>query len=214
MRNRILRRMRSREAVASFDRVALRRLRDERNLTQEELASLVFRDARRRTTIAAYETGSSLPGIDAFTELVRKLGVEPFDLLTVDEEDAALADHRARLGLSKARFADLVSVDVGEWDAIERGRQPFRTDVALRAAEVLEIELHEAEAAWKRGRSRLRIRHLGHDPDELEITADRLDDHADRWRDELGPDDLEVLARGARALRATAATAEATGRHR
>lgn len=56
----------------------LKRIRKERNLTQQELAELVGLD---RTTVTKYETGKAKPSHDVLLKLSGALDVSPAELL-------------------------------------------------------------------------------------------------------------------------------------
>ncbi len=61
----------------------LKRIRQERNLTQQQMADLLF---VTQQTISGWEKGKAMPAVDTLTDIADKLGVEIYDLIyPVDE---------------------------------------------------------------------------------------------------------------------------------
>lgn len=200
--------MRTNEAVDSFNAAALRRVRDERGLSQAELAAEV---GARPAQISGYERGERVPGIETFVALARVLEVDPFTLAGVDASTATLADHRARCGVSKAALAAKVGLTEKAWAQIESGRQQdvLERDLAERVGEVLGLDAEAVRAARERGRARRAARRLRSSPVsraryELAETAERLAVHAERFKDELSPSALSAVSASILALRALA----------
>lgn len=65
--------------------IVLRRLRDERGLTQEDLA---YESGLARTFIAKMETGRRQPSITTVFRLAESLGVRPSEIVALTEEEA------------------------------------------------------------------------------------------------------------------------------
>lgn len=62
----------------------LRRLRLERGLSQEKLANMI---GRGRVSITEWELGTKYPQVNWLYEIAEKLGVEPSELINVENSD-------------------------------------------------------------------------------------------------------------------------------
>ncbi|MBR4578879.1 MAG: helix-turn-helix domain-containing protein [Oscillospiraceae bacterium] len=125
----------------------VRKLRTKRNLTQQELADLLFVS---RKTIGNWETGGRLPDISTLASLARHLGVQTYELLDemyIDEGDSPIVIVVEKERLILNSFVQLIrsalpEVQVFGFDSfseVHRFASVNQISVAF-----IDVELHEA----------------------------------------------------------------------
>ncbi len=145
----------------NFDPAALRRLRQARGLTQEQLAKAL---GVSRTYVIYWErprvdpnTGrlvATQPEPATLVALADLLEVEPHELTTVDPQQATLADLRTWAGLTQRQLAERVGAAGPTIASIEQGRRRLRPELAERIATKLQIPTEAVMAAAQRHRRR------------------------------------------------------------
>lgn len=143
----------------NFDPSALRRIRQARGLTQQQLAEAI---GVARTYVVYWERSHVDPnsgrarGVqpepDTLVALAELLGVKPHELTTVDPQQATLADLRTWAGLTQRQLAARVGVAGPTISSIEQGRRRLRPELAERIAAELQLPVATVIAAAQRHR--------------------------------------------------------------
>jgi transcriptional regulator with XRE-family HTH domain len=111
----------SNSGTPGFDPARLRRHRDAAGLSQAELSR---RAGVPRAAISKYEAGQASPNPDRLAVIARTLGIEPVDLLNLQEVGRGLASLRITKGLLQSEVAELAGPDmtVGRYRMLELGK--------------------------------------------------------------------------------------------
>lgn len=137
-----------------FDPRRLRALRRQRGLTQADLAEQV---GVRRTYFIRWEREDgrgTTPSPKMLCRLADALGVEPWQLTTVEPTNAMLSDLRTWSGHSQPDLADELGVPETSLSAVERGQRPLGEQAAEALAGHLGVPIGEIRAAYERARLR------------------------------------------------------------
>ena len=131
-------------AVADFDPDKLRKLRRERQLTQDQLDRQAGLPPR---TIVQYENGHRTPYAHRLRTLAEVLGVSPGDL-TAKADAETLAQLRTRRGLTQRDAANRAGLVRTRYSAIERGEIASLDDeVTARIATALDVTPQQVRTA-------------------------------------------------------------------
>lgn len=135
-----------------FDPRRLRALREERGLTQADLAARV---GVRRTYFIQWEREqgrATTPTPRMLGRLADVLGVQPQQLTSIAPGDALLSDLRTWAGLSQPELARVLQVPETSLSAVERGQRPLDTTMAKGLAAHLDVSVADVRRAYERAR--------------------------------------------------------------
>lgn len=141
------------QPVRGFDPAALRRLRNQRGLTQAELADHM---GVARTYAIQWERqgpDGTAPSPGNLVRLAQLLQVEPHRLTTIDPSEALLGDLRHWQGLSQAELADKAGIATSTLATIELATRPLHDRQAEAIAAALDTSPARVRAAHERARS-------------------------------------------------------------
>jgi transcriptional regulator with XRE-family HTH domain len=143
-------------AVPNFEPGKLRRLRQEADLTQEQLAQLADLPPK---TIVQYENGHRAPYPTRLAALASALGVPAAELTAAPVADT-LAQLRINAGLTQQAAADRARLVRTSYSAIERGEvAAVDEDVLARIAAAFGISVAQVRTAHSLARSLYVTRH-------------------------------------------------------
>lgn len=135
------------KGVRNFDPGALATYRRRRGLSLDQLGERI---GRARPNLITWEKGRAAPSPPKLVALAEALGVKPWQLTTVDQRSAELADLRAWAGLTQQQLADLAGVVRATYALVERAELPLRPELAEDIAPLLGRRVREVELAYRR----------------------------------------------------------------
>lgn len=135
-----------RPIARGFDRAALRQLRTNAGMRQEDLAAAA---GVQRTQIARFETENGpVPVVRTLRALASALGVTPTELLSIPPGEIQLADLRYLAGLTQHQLAAAIDVPRSTYSALERGALRLSDTWAASLAAALETTVSAVSDAY------------------------------------------------------------------
>lgn len=139
----------SRSTVRGFSGARLRRLREARGLTGDDLADAA---GISEATLRSWEIGRATPTPALLGAVAKKLRVTIGDMLVLRSDELTLADLRTLAGLNQADVAEKLGVGTTTLTRIEKGRRDYDPDVARELARIYKVKAGELRAVWDRTR--------------------------------------------------------------
>lgn len=135
------------QASPSFEPDRLKQLRDERGLTQAELAE---RAGVARTYVVYWEGGTYTPTPANLLVLAEALEVAPHELTAVEPDQATLGDLRLWSGLNRSQLAERLGVSPPTLRSWETGVVELPPERINQLASLLEVTSEDIRAAASR----------------------------------------------------------------
>ncbi|WP_260325841.1 helix-turn-helix domain-containing protein [Rhodococcus aetherivorans] len=139
----------SRSTVRGFSGARLRRLREARGLTGDDLADAA---GISEATLRSWEIGRANPTPSLLADVAKKLRVTIGDLLVLRSDELTLADLRTLAGLNQADVAQKLGVGTTTLTRIEKGRRDYDPEVARELARIYKVKVRELRTVWERTR--------------------------------------------------------------
>lgn len=139
----------SRSAVRGFSAARLRRYRQARKATIEDLADAAGVSAQ---TVSAWETGRAAPTPELLAKVAGELRLTVADLVPIPSDQLGLSDLRVQAGMTQGRAAEALGISATLLGRIEKGRKDYDDHRAQQLADVYGVTKVLVEEAWQRDR--------------------------------------------------------------
>lgn len=139
----------SRSTVRGFSGARLRRLREARGLTGDDLADAA---GISEATLRSWETGRATPTPGLLAAVAKKLRVTIGDLLVLRSDELTLSDLRTLAGLNQAEVAEKLGIGTTSLTRVEKGRRDYDADLARELAGIYKVKIRELRTVWDRTR--------------------------------------------------------------
>lgn len=146
----------SRNTVRGFSGATLRRLREARGISAEDLADAA---GIAEATLRSWESGRATPTPALLANTAKVLRLSIADLLLVEHKDLELADLRNLAGINQADAAELLGMSPTSLVRIEKGRREYDAEIGRQLAKIYKVKVRELQTVWNRTRA-ARIEHL------------------------------------------------------
>ncbi|WP_158171131.1 helix-turn-helix domain-containing protein [Rhodococcus sp. JT-3] len=145
----------SRSAVRGFSAARLRRYRQARKATIEDLADAAGVSAQ---TVSAWETGRAAPTPELLAKVAAELRLTVADLVPIPSDQLGLSDLRVQAGMTQGRAAEALGISATLLGRIEKGRKEFDDARAQQLAELYGAAKALVSEAWQRDRDNRQAR--------------------------------------------------------
>ncbi|CAN5496928.1 hypothetical protein BH09ACT9_BH09ACT9_16900 [soil metagenome] len=139
----------SRSAVRGFSAARLRRYRQARKATIEDLADAAGVSAQ---TVSAWETGRAAPTPELLAKVAAELRLTVADLVPIPSDQLGLSDLRVQAGMTQGRAAEALGISATLLGRIEKGRKEFDDSRAQQLADLYNVAKPLVGEAWQRDR--------------------------------------------------------------
>ncbi|MFK4362320.1 helix-turn-helix domain-containing protein [Rhodococcus sp. 27YEA6] len=139
----------SRSAVRGFSAARLRRYRQARKATIEDLADAAGVSAQ---TVSAWETGRAAPTPELLAKVAAELRLTVADLVPIPSDQLGLSDLRVQAGMTQGRAAEALGISATLLGRIEKGRKEFDDSRAQQLADLYNVAKALVGEAWQRDR--------------------------------------------------------------
>lgn len=139
----------SKSTVRGFSGARLRRLREARGLTGDDLADA---SGISEATLRSWEIGRSTPTPNLLAAVAKKLRVTIADLVLLRSDELMLSDLRNLAGLNQADVAEKLGVGTTSLTRIEKGRREYDAEVGRALAKIYKVKINELKTVWERTR--------------------------------------------------------------
>lgn len=145
----------SRSAVRGFSATRLRRYRQARKATIEDLADAAGVSAQ---AVSAWETGRAAPTPELLAKVAAELRLTVADLVPIPTDQLGLSDLRVQAGLTQASAAQQLGVSATLLGRIEKGRKDYEDERADQLAELYGVTKELVTKAWELDRANMKAR--------------------------------------------------------
>ncbi|RGP48272.1 XRE family transcriptional regulator [Rhodococcus erythropolis] len=141
----------SRSAVRGFSAARLRRYRQARKATIEDLADAAGVSPQ---AISAWENGRAAPTPELLARVASKLRITVADIVPIPDDELSLSDRRAHAGLTQSRAAESLGISATLLGRIEKGKKEYDLSRAQQLADLYGVDVDMIERSWQRDRER------------------------------------------------------------
>ncbi|NMM90675.1 transcriptional regulator [Rhodococcus sp. SRB_17] len=145
----------SRSAVRGFSAARLRRYRQARKATIEDLADAAGVAAQ---TVSAWETGRAAPTPELLAKVAAELRLTVADLVPIPSDELGLSDLRVQAGMTQAHAAADLGISATLLGRIEKGRKEYDDLRAQQLATLYGATKVLVSEAWQRDRENRQAR--------------------------------------------------------
>lgn len=139
----------SKTTVRGFSGARLRRLREARGLTGDDLADA---SGISEAALRSWEAGRATPTPTLLAAVAERLRVTIADLVVIRSDELVLSDLRNLAGLNQADVAERLGVGTTSLTRIEKGRREYDPEIGRQLARIYKVKVNELRTVWERTR--------------------------------------------------------------